>query len=127
VGGPLLLFEKTKKIPLLFGCLFHLSNSMLFTIGVFPALMLSTMVLYIDPNTLRGILGYSRNLRTVSSPKDSTLSVKFYITLIFILLNVLIPLRPFIFTSRPNWSSQVYFNWRMMLNQEVLCALCNTK
>lgn len=122
IGGPLLLFDSTRLFPLIFGCMFHLANFTLFSIGVFPALMLSTMVLYIEPTRIKQVLNLLIKSKISPTPQSSSSSkstpIQFYLTMTLIILHLVIPLRHFMFSSRPNWTNQIYFNWRMMLNQE---------
>lgn len=45
--GFLLLFDKTRPVALFFGCMFHLMNSQMFHIGMFPWTMLATMPFFL--------------------------------------------------------------------------------
>lgn len=45
--GFLLLFDKTRPVGMFFGCMFHLMNSQMFYIGMFPWTMLATMPFFL--------------------------------------------------------------------------------
>lgn len=54
--GFLLFFDKTRPVAFLFGASFHLMNSQLFTIGMFPWMMLATLPLFCHTDWPRGII-----------------------------------------------------------------------
>ena len=54
--GFLLLFEKTRLFGLFFGCMFHIMNSQMFNIGMFPYTMLATMPIFFSPDWPRRLL-----------------------------------------------------------------------
>ena len=50
IEGFLLLFDKTRPLGFLFGSFFHLMNSQMFSIGMFPWTMLATMPIFCHPD-----------------------------------------------------------------------------
>ena len=50
IEGFLLFFEKTRPLGFLFGSFFHLMNSQMFSIGMFPWTMLATMPIFCYPD-----------------------------------------------------------------------------
>jgi len=60
---PLLLFRKTRVIVFLFALLFHISNKVLFNIGIFPYLSLILTTVYFSP-------GWSHKLFNKTADSD---------------------------------------------------------
>ena len=54
--APLVLWRRSRGVALVLICGFHTTNQMLFSIGVFHALMLFGSVLFVEPETLRRAL-----------------------------------------------------------------------
>ena len=52
---PLLLFKPTRKYAFFASIFFHLFNSFVFHIGIFPYLSLAYSLFFFDPNTIRNI------------------------------------------------------------------------
>lgn len=50
IEGFLLLFDKSRPLGFLFGSFFHLMNSQMFSIGMFPWTMLATMPIFCHPD-----------------------------------------------------------------------------
>lgn len=50
IEGYLLVFAKTRMIGIALGLYFHICNSQIFTIGIFPYAMLATMPIYCSPD-----------------------------------------------------------------------------
>lgn len=54
--GFLLFFDKTRPLGFLFGSFFHLMNSQMFSIGMFPWTMLATMPIFCYPDWPKKII-----------------------------------------------------------------------
>ncbi|XP_052764482.1 vitamin K-dependent gamma-carboxylase-like isoform X2 [Mya arenaria] len=54
--GFLMFFDKTRNLAFAFGASFHIMNSQLFSIGMFPWMMLATMPLFCSPGWPRPLL-----------------------------------------------------------------------
>ncbi len=98
-------------VPLLIG--FHLANSILFSIGVFPYLMLGTLVLFVNLGPLQ---------RRLNPPKAVSLPAERQVVLVCLFLvlyssfQILFPLRHYFVPGDANWTSESHwFAWRMML------------
>ena len=104
------------KVVLVFLILFHSMNSMTFTIGTFPVMMLSTTFLFWIPS-----FSFLRFSFFPIFPANSTRKEKLRTILIVCIVigQIFIPLRFFVITDDVNWTKDGhFFAWRMMINQE---------
>ncbi len=133
--GPMLWWKKTRKLAIWLCLGFHGLNYFLFNfgqngeIGMFPPLMFSTCLLFVDAEKVRlwwtSKFGSSAN-KIVLKPKNSPVDpeqlpsfahhAKFFLplTIVFVIWQLLMPLRPFLFSGKTAWTHQGnYFSWRM--------------
>jgi vitamin K-dependent gamma-carboxylase len=133
--GPLLWWEKTQKVAIWLCLGFHGLNYFLFNfgpsgeIGMFPVLMFATSILFVDADRIRqwwvSKFGSSIN-KIVPANKNSSSNIgempsfahhaKFILplTVLFVVWQLLMPLRPFFFKGKTAWTNQGnYFSWRM--------------
>ena len=109
---PLLLYRRT--VFLAFGLLatFHLLNAVLFQIGVFPGLMLAgTLILYWP---------FARDARDEDPLPTRPLPLASIAALaVFVALQVLVPLRHFLYPGNVNWTEEGHrFSWHMKLRDK---------
>lgn len=114
---PLLLWKPTRWFAVAASFIFHIFNSAVFQIGIFPYLMLGTLVLFFP----------SGQIRRRFFPKTTTLSdtkryhgpqlKKWLIPVsIFFLLQIGLPLRHIFIPGDVNWTEEGHrMAWRMML------------
>ena len=87
---------------------FHLINSFVFNIGMFPYIMMAAWLLFAIKNNNLSI--FLPNKNTVFNLRKISLNI-------FFLYNILFPLRFLIYDGRTSWHRQgYYFSWRMMLD-----------
>ncbi|GIX03918.1 MAG: type I deoxyribonuclease HsdR [Planctomycetaceae bacterium] len=131
---PLLLIKSTRWLGMVLSVFFHYTNSWLFQIGPFPWLMMSTLVLFIDPAILRkhgqrwhALLGISFHHGQVSREEQAQRRVrhqrlenhKLILLTGFVLFQGLFPLRCWILSTDPEWTEEgKNFSWRMMLSHK---------
>ena len=127
---PALLWRKTRGWALGLSVLFHLTNSFLFNIGIFPWFMLFASTLFLDPDWphrwLRRLSG--RKSDTSSSPiRAAALQVPSsaiqraaaMLLGAYLLLQMLIPLRHFLYPGNVSWTEEGHrFSWRMKLRSK---------
>lgn len=108
--GFLLLSRKTRKIALIPAAIFHLTNAFVFRIGIFPWMMLCSCVLFFEKSedTKENKSDFSLfTKRILASPKFIQ---------IFILLQLVLPFRHFLYQGNTCWNEQGHlFAWRMKL------------
>ncbi len=116
---PALIWKKTRKYAFVVAIVFHLFNSAVFHIGIFPYLMIGISVLFFPPTKVRKVL-FRR--KPDLAPADrlnpgSVISKPLLILFsVFFLIQVLLPLRHHLFTGDASWNEEGHrMAWRMML------------
>ena len=119
---PGLLFKRTRILACCLACLFHLTNAWLFTIGVFPWFMLFALPLYFPPCCVRRLLrfgqpnGASSDKDSVSPPNSVSARLLAAFLTMYVLWQVLMPLRHFALPGNPNWTEEGHcFSWHMLV------------
>lgn len=114
---PALLWKPTRKIAFGASIFFHLFNSYVFRIGIFPYLSLAFIVFFFPPQTIRKLFFKKKQIdipNEISTPKKTqwllgALGVYFIIQL-------LLPLRHHAFKDDVLWTEEGHrLSWRMML------------
>lgn len=90
---------------------FHITNSFMFNIGMFPFVMMAAWLLFAIPNLqFSTLFADIKNTMRVQTTRMSLL-------ILFILFNIIFPLRFLLYEGRTSWHRQgYYFSWRMMLD-----------
>lgn len=122
--GFLLIHSKTRFLAFILCSAFHLVNSQLFQIGMFPWIMLSLMPIFCSPDwpiMLFKLNGKEKNRIQMMTSNDGKWSRKKAFTFFFIVFYVLIQLAlPFAFLILPGyntWTVGIYgYNWDMMVH-----------
>lgn len=121
---PLLLWKRTRLA--MFGVLvmFHLLNSVLFTIGLFPWLMIVETMIFFPPDWPRKLFGIPNRWRRRPAAPDRRWT--WQQTAVAVLLGLyvgvqlLVPLRHRLSSGNPSWTEHgQLFAWRMMLRQKL--------
>ena len=114
---PLLLFKPTRRIAFFASIFFHLFNSIVFQIGIFPYLSLAFSLFFFSPETVKGIFLKKKPLYTdnaVSIPKNGKLIAGLFI--LYFLVHITLPLRHHYFKDNVLWTEEGHrLAWRMML------------
>jgi hypothetical protein len=137
----LLLLRKTRVWALGFVLFFHLTNTLLFQIGIFPWLSIALSLLYFPPNWPKQVWAYAKqkmkwpqrvgdwwaarlNTGNIQSPNDTLppnypkKTVKITLALL-IAFHLLVPLRHWLFPGDVAWTEEGHrFSWRMMLRSK---------
>ena len=114
---PALLWRPTRNIA--FGCaiFFHLFNSAVFQIGIFPYMALAFTVFFYEPETIRSI--FFRNKIPFSSSEIIVPSFKKGLLIaggLYFLVQLLLPIRHHFFVDDVLWTEEGHrLSWRMML------------
>lgn len=112
-----LSFARTRKWAYLSVVLFHSMTGLLFNIGLFPMLMISSTLVFFDPvaqqKFLEKVLGKWRKPKT-ELRKSSFLP---YLFVLHFAVQVFLPLRHyFLYDNNVLWTEEGYrFSWRVML------------
>ena len=123
---PALLWRRTRIPALVLAALFHLTNSQLFEIGVFPWLMLAALGLYVAPDWPRrwGLIGrFDRKLSSVREGSSPSAPTRQQVVLAFLAVwlgfQLLVPFRHFVYGGNVDWTERGHrFSWRMKLRDK---------
>ena len=128
---PALLFKKTRLYGFVLIVMFHLMNSQLFTIGVFPWFMIAATTLFFEPDWVRNVvnvisgnswkISYENNLIKEQTKK---LSLKekgiVCLLLIWVVFHLLIPFRHLFVPGSVHWTEQGHrYAWHMKLRTKL--------
>lgn len=125
---PALLFKRTRVIGFLFILSFHLMNSQIFTIGIFPWFMIGATTLYFSSSWPRKVynalktkknqwlLTLDKNKLQVPEKLIGTQKVIITLLVAWFLIQTLVPLRHFLIPGNPNWTEEGHrYAWHMKL------------
>lgn len=117
---PLLLFKRTRKIAFYAAIFFHLFNSFVFQVGIFPYLSLAFCLFFFDAKTIRNIFLKQKTLYTeneIQYPKNS-LFIK-WCFIVFVIIQIGLPLRHWVIPGDVLWTEEGHrLSWRMMLRSK---------
>jgi len=114
---PLLLFKSTRRIAFFASIFFHLFNSIVFQIGIFPYMSLAFSLFFFSPETIRALFLKKKPLykeNEVLVPKYGKAIISVFI--IYFLIHLALPLRHHFFQDDVLWTEEGHrLSWRMML------------
>ncbi|MDO6817775.1 HTTM domain-containing protein [Zobellia sp. 1_MG-2023] len=114
---PALLWKPTRKIAFFASVFFHLFNSIVFQIGIFPYLSLAFTVFFFEPETIRNIFFKKKKpylLQKVEVP--SYRKPLLVIGGIYFLIQITLPVRHHFIKDDVLWTEEGHrLSWRMML------------
>ncbi len=118
---PLLLFKPTRKYAFMASIFFHLFNSFVFQIGIFPYLSLAFTLFFFEPKTIQKLFLKKKafyNSKEVVIPKfKAPLLILFSI---YFLVQIGLPLRHHIIEGDVLWTEEGHrLSWRMMLRSKI--------
>lgn len=126
---PFLLFKPTRKWAFIISIGFHLFNSVIFQIGIFPYLALAFYVFFFEAETIRNIFLKKRAFyqgNEINFPKFKNVWVVLFV--IFLLVQVALPLRHHFFQDNVLWTEEGHrLSWRMMLRAKYGKIIYNIK
>lgn len=115
---PLLLWKRTRLVAFVVGLAFHLFNSAVFHIGIFPYLMIGICVFYFPPEQIRrwffpNKLSKEEEVATTLYPKQPWLIALFAVYFVW---QIYLPLRHHCYYGDVLWTEEGHrMAWRMML------------
>jgi hypothetical protein len=115
---PALLVDRLRLFACVCAIAFHLTNSMLFPIGVFPWFMLLTLPLYFPPGSLRRLLFPSSRQTDPADhgQRDRGNRGLALVLAVYVLWQVLFPLRHYAIPGNPSWTEEGHcFAWHMLV------------
>jgi len=114
---PALLFKPTRKFAFFISIFFHLFNSIVLQVGIFPYLAIAFSLFFFEPKTIRNIFLKKKELYSTDEviiPKYSNVFITVFIT--YFLVHIALPLRHHYFEDDVLWTEEGHrLSWRMML------------
>ncbi|WP_282055491.1 HTTM domain-containing protein [Maribacter luteus] len=114
---PALLWKPTRKIAFIIAIFFHLFNSIIFQIGIFPYLALAFTVFFFEPKTIRGIFFKDKNKnadKSITKPSKGNLFIVG--CSLYLLIQIILPIRHHFIADDVLWTEEGHrLSWRMML------------
>ncbi|WP_418638585.1 HTTM domain-containing protein [Winogradskyella sp.] len=114
---PLLLFKPTRKYAFFASIFFHLFNSIVFQIGIFPYMSLAFSLFFFDPKAIKNIFLKKKpfyDANAIIVPKYKPILVSFFS--IYFMVQIALPLRHHFFKDDVLWTEEGHrLSWRMML------------
>jgi len=118
---PALLWKPTRKIAFGLSVFFHLFNSIVFQIGIFPYLSLAFTVFFFPPRTIRNIFLKQKQIEIeeiVQPPKNKKWILG--VLSIYFIVQLFLPLRHHLFKDDVLWTEEGHrLSWRMMLRSRI--------
>ena len=118
---PALLWKPTRKIAFIISIFFHLFNSIVFQIGIFPYLSLAFSVFFFEPETIRKLF-----LKKKKPFTDTKIEIpdsnKIFLTgfCIYFAVQLTLPIRHYFIADDVLWTEEGHrMSWRMMLRSRV--------
>jgi len=124
IGAPLLLWKRTRLATFLVYCGFHVSNSILFNIGIFPWITIAVTLIFFEPDwpqrLARRVLGAFETLPpmpaapavTVPRPGQGML----ILLAVWFAVQIVVPQRQLFFPNLVGWTGDGHrFSWRMRI------------
>ncbi|QXP60983.1 HTTM domain-containing protein [Olleya sp. HaHaR_3_96] len=117
---PFLLFKPTRKLAFIGSIFFHLFNSIVFGVGIFPYLALAFSLFFFEPETVKNIFLKSKTY--YSQAEIKVLNYKPYlitVASIYIAIQVILPIRHHFIDDNVLWTEEGHrLSWRMMLRSK---------
>ncbi|WP_458628465.1 HTTM domain-containing protein [Winogradskyella sp. PC D3.3] len=117
---PLLLFKPTRKYAFFASIFFHLFNSIVFQIGIFPYMSLAFSLFFFDPKIIRNIFLKRKDYYDANEiiiPKHHPVLISLFS--IYFIIQVALPLRHHLIKGDVLWTEEGHrLSWRMMLRSK---------
>lgn len=114
---PLLLYKPTRKYAFFASIFFHLFNSIVFQIGIFPYLSLAFSLFFFEPKTIKDLFLKQKtyyNSADIIIPKYKPVLITLFS--IYFLIQIGLPVRHHFFKDDVLWTEEGHrLSWRMML------------
>jgi len=117
---PLLLWKRTRVFIFCCSIIFHLFNSFVLHIGIFPYMSLALCIFFFEPETIRNIFLKKKEVYTgneVILPPYRHIAIPIFT--IYFIFQILLPLRHWTFEDDVLWTEEGHrLSWRMMLRSK---------
>jgi len=115
----LLLWKRTRMLALFLSFFFHMFNSWVLHIGIFPYLMLAMDLFFFPPEKVRSTFLKKKPKVSpipINAPISRGKEFFTYAMALYFLIQILLPIRPYLFKGNVFWTEEGHrLSWRMML------------
>lgn len=127
---PALLWKKTRKAGFIAIALFHLMNSELFTIGIFPWFMMIATTLFFNPSWPRHLRNFFKNKHKLLIEKEDLKQFEDYVSglnrkpiliglAVFCSIQLILPFRHLVIPGNVHWTEEGHrYSWHMKLRSK---------
>ena len=116
---PALLWKPSRKWAFAFAIFFHLFNSIVFQIGIFPYLALAFTVFFFETKTIQKIFFKNKSFYTGPDSSEKNPHTTQWLLLglsVYFLVQLVLPLRHYLIEDTVLWTEEGHrMSWRMML------------
>lgn len=117
---PLLLWKRTRKWAFYASIFFHLFNSIVFQVGVFPYLSIAFAVFFFEPKTIQKLFFKKKSFYSETEiviPKYKLFFLSVF--MVYFTLQIGLPLRHWFIKDNVLWTEEGHrLSWRMMLRSK---------
>lgn len=123
---PLMLWKRTRLVGFFISIFFHVFNSVVFQIGIFPYLMLAALVFFFDPEKVRRIFFKRKPVVEYQEVLPDKWEFRAFnsvpfktVVAIYILIQLWLPIRHYFYSGNVFWTEEGHrMAWRMMLRSK---------
>ncbi|NND15650.1 MAG: HTTM domain-containing protein [Eudoraea sp.] len=114
---PALLWKRTRMIAFILSVVFHLFNSIVFQIGIFPYLALGLFVFFFEPERIRNLFFPKRPIWDGALKEPYRLPSWFsWLWITYLIIQIALPVRHYFIPDDVLWTEEGHrLSWRMML------------
>jgi hypothetical protein len=117
---PLLLWKRTRKVAFFASIFFHLFNSFIFQVGIFPYLSLAFAVFFFEPSIIQKLFLKGKTLFSeehIEIPSYATVFKTVFV--LYFMIQIALPLRHHFIQDNVLWTEEGHrLSWRMMLRSK---------
>ena len=117
---PALLWKPTRKFAFFIGIFFHLFNSFIFQVGIFPYLSLAFALFFFEPKVIHKLFLKRKPFYSdeeIKTPKYSGAFITVFI--LYFVVQTLLPIRHHFIEDNVLWTEEGHrLSWRMMLRSK---------
>ncbi|UII34033.1 HTTM domain-containing protein [Fulvivirga ulvae] len=113
--APGLIWKRTRKYAFIASIFFHLFNSIIFQVGVFPYMGIALGVFFFEPEVIRRIFFKRKSIPEYLNTYKPRIAWV-YIVGIYFVMQILLPLRHWLYPGNVHWTEEGHrLSWHMML------------
>lgn len=117
---PIMLWSRTRSFGLKCAIFFHVFNSIVFGIGIFPFFALAMMIFFYDPTQIQEIFFKNKSFMMDRKDEDGLITTRriafSYLLIFYVAWQIYLPLRHYHIPGNVFWTEEGHrLSWRMML------------